>query len=182
MLGFSGISHAGFVLFGLLTLSSQGYATSIYYIVGYAAMNLACFLVVCTIASSGENLAIKDFTGLHQRSPFLAIILAIGLFALAGIPPFVGFTGKFMLLVNAFKQGHVLAVVLAAINTAIAIYYYLSVVRVAYCSDPEGTAPKVVPGAMTTAVSVLLLIVIVAMGILPGAFLHITSTAVGTIL
>lgn len=182
MLGFSGISHAGFVLFGLLTLSSQGYATSFYYIIGYAAMNLTCFLVVCAVAPAGENLAIEDFTGLHQRSPFLAVILAIGLFALAGIPPFVGFTGKFMLLVNAFKQGHVLAVVLAALNTAIAIYYYLSVVRVAYCSDPEGPASQVAPSGLTTAVSVLLLIVIVAMGILPGAFLSLTSAAVGTIL
>ncbi|MBT8346522.1 MAG: NADH-quinone oxidoreductase subunit N [Desulfofustis sp.] len=182
MLGFSGISHAGFVLFGLLTLSSQGYATSLYYIIGYAAMNLACFLVVCTVAPSGKNLAIEDFTGLHQRSPLLAVILAIGLFALAGIPPFVGFTGKFMLLVSAFKQGHVLAVVLAAINTAIAIYYYLSVVRVAYCSDPEGATMQVAPGTLTTAVSLLLLLVIVAMGILPGAFLNLTSTAIGTIL
>lgn len=182
MLGFSGISHAGFVLFGLLTFSSQGYATSIYYIIGYAAMNLACFLVVCAAAPAGENLAIEDFTGLHQRSPLLAVILAIGLFALAGIPPFVGFTGKFMLLVSAFKQGHVLAVVLAALNTAIAIYYYLSVVRVAYCSDPEGAVTKVSPGGLTTAVSLLLLIVIVAMGILPGAFLNLTSAAVGTIL
>ena len=182
MLGFSGISHAGFVLFGLLTLSSQGYSTSLYYIMGYAAMNLACFLVVCVVAPSGKNMAIEDFTGLHQRSPLLAVILAIGLFALAGIPPFVGFTGKFMLLVSAFKQGHVLAVVLAAINTAIAIYYYLSVVRVAYCSDPEGAAVQVVPGTLTTAVSLLLLLVIVAMGILPGVFLNLTSTAVGTIL
>lgn len=182
MLGFSGISHAGFVLFGLLTLSSQGYSTALFYIIGYAAMNLACFLVVCSVASSGENLAIEDFTGLHQRSPLLAVILAIGLFALAGIPPFVGFTGKFMLLVNAFKQGHVLAVVLAAINTAIAIYYYLSVVRVAYCSDPEGITSKVAPSTLTAAVSLLLLIVIVAMGILPGTFLNITSAAVGTIL
>jgi NADH-quinone oxidoreductase subunit N len=182
MLGFSGISHAGFVLFGLLTLSSQGYSTSLYYIIGYAAMNLACFLVVCVVAPAGKNLAINDFTGLHQRSPLLAVILAIGLFALAGIPPFVGFTGKFMLLVSVFKQGHVLAVVLAAINTAIAIYYYLSVVRVAYCSDPEGSAVAVNPGPLTTAVSLLLLIVIVAMGILPGVFLNLTSTAVGTIL
>ena len=182
MLGFSGISHAGFVLFGLLTLSSQGYATSIYYIIGYAAMNLACFLVICAVAPSGENMAIEDFTGLHQRSPLLAVILAIGLFALAGIPPFVGFTGTFMLLVSAFKQGHVLALVLAALNTEKATSFYLSGVRVAYCSDPEGTAVKVSPGTLTTAVSILLLIVIVAMGVLPGAFLNITATAVGTIL
>ncbi len=182
MLGFSGISHAGFVLFGLLTLQSQGYATSLYYIIGYAAMSLTCFLVICTIASSGQNLAIEDFTGLHKRSPLLAVTLAIGLFALAGIPPFVGFTGKFMLLVSAFKQGHVLAVVLAAINTAIAIYYYLSVVRLAYCSDPAREEVRLNPGPLTTTISVLLLLIIVVMGVVPGTFLKVTSAAVSAIL
>lgn len=181
MLGFSGIAHAGFILFGLLTLNAQGFSTSLYYIIGYAAMSLACFLVICSIAPSGENLQIDDFTGLHQRSPFLAVILAVGLFALAGIPPFVGFTGKFMLLVSVFKQGHVIAVVLAALNTAIAIYYYLSVVRVAYCSDPGGAPDRIVPDVSTTAVSVFLLIIIIVMGVLPGMFLKLTSSAVGTL-
>ena len=176
MLGYSGISHAGFVLFGLLTLQIEGYTTSIYYITGYAVMNLTCFLVICTVAASGENLAIKDLTGLHKRSPLLALTLAIGLFALAGIPPFVGFTGKFMILINAFKQGHILAVVLAAINTAIAIYYYLSVVRVAYCSDPEQKIEPIHSGAVTISVSIVLLIIILVMGILPGTFLE-TGTA-----
>lgn len=181
MLGYSGISHAGFVLFGLLTLQPEGYATSIYYITGYALMNLACFLVICSVAVSGENLAIRDLTGLHKRSPLLAVTLAIGLFALAGIPPFVGFTGKFMILINAFKQGHILAVVLAAINTAIAIYYYLSVVRVAYCSDPEQEILPLTSGLSTRALCVLLLLVILLMGILPGAFLRLATAAVNVI-
>jgi NADH-quinone oxidoreductase subunit N len=182
MLGFSGISHAGFILFGLLTLQPQGYSTTIFYIIGYAVMSLTCFLVICSVASSGENLGIEDFTGLHKRSPLLAVTLAIGLFALAGIPPFVGFTGKFMLLVNAFKQGHILAVVLAAINTAIAIYYYLSVVRVAYCTDPEKEIVPITPGVLTTALSILLLIVIVVMGVVPGTVLEYTSAAIGAVL
>jgi NADH-quinone oxidoreductase subunit N len=140
-------------------------------------MNLTCFLVICTVAATGENLAIKDLTGLHKRSPLLAVTLAIGLFALAGIPPFVGFTGKFMILINAFKQGHILAVVLAAINTAIAIYYYLSVVRVAYCSDPEQKIEPIHSGAVTISVSIVLLLIILLMGVLPGTFLELGTTA-----
>jgi NADH-quinone oxidoreductase subunit N len=182
MLGYSGISHAGFVLFGLLSLQVEGYTTSIYYITGYAVMNLTCFLVICAVAVSGENLAIKDLTGLHKRSPLLAVTLAIGLFALAGIPPFVGFTGKFMILINAFKQGHILAVVLAAINTAIAIYYYLSVVRVAYCSDPEQKIAPIHPGAALTVVSIVLMLIILLMGILPGTFLELGTSALLSLL
>ncbi|MEE4164387.1 MAG: NADH-quinone oxidoreductase subunit N [Desulfocapsaceae bacterium] len=184
MLGYSGISHAGFVLFGLLTLQMDGYSTALYYVVGYAVMNLACFLVICTIATSGENLKISDLAGLHKRAPLLAVTLATGLFALAGIPPFVGFTGKFMLLVHAFKQGYVLAVILAALNTAIALYYYLSVVRFAYCTEPgsEDSAPFADNIFLTNTVSVILLVIIIAMGVAPAGFLKLASATIQTIL
>jgi NADH-quinone oxidoreductase subunit N len=181
LLGFSGISHAGFVLVGLLTLQGEGYATAMYYIVGYVFMNLACFMVICKVAKDGSNVAIEDFTGLHKRAPLLAVTLSIGLFALAGIPPFVGFTGKFFLLVNAFKQGHLLLVVLAAINTAIAIYYYLSIVRVTFCSDAEDRGQLQVSGRYTV-LSFLLIAIIVIMGIAPGPFLEMTSTAMQAIM
>ncbi|MCB2216707.1 NADH-quinone oxidoreductase subunit N [Desulfofustis glycolicus] len=182
MLGYSAISHAGFVLFGLLTFGADGYATSLYYVTGYAAMNLACFLVICTVATNGENLAIADLAGLHQRSPLLALTLAIGLFALAGIPPFVGFTGKFMLLVNAFKQGLIIPVILAALNTAIALFYYLSAVRMAYCTDPEKAGQTLQPGPLRAGVAVVLLLIIIAMGVAPGGFLQIAATAIAAVL
>ena len=181
MLGFSGISHAGFVLLGLLTLTDVGYATSIYYIAGYVVMNLACFLVICKVSQNGENVSIEDLSGLHQRAPLLALTLGVGMFALAGIPPFVGFMGKFMLLTGAYKAGHLTLVVLAAINTAIAIYYYLSVVRVAYCSDPDER--EVVSVALSTKlVGVFLMVVIIAMGVAPAMVLELATTAVQSIL
>ncbi|HEB68832.1 MAG TPA: NADH-quinone oxidoreductase subunit N, partial [Desulfobulbus sp.] len=123
MLGFSGISHAGFIVLGLLTMQASGYATAIYYITGYVLMNLACFLVISNVSVNGENLNIDDLNGLHKRQPVLAFVLAVGLFALGGIPPMVGFMGKFMLLTGALKLGHLTLVILAAFNTAIAIYY-----------------------------------------------------------
>lgn len=181
LLGFSGIAHAGFILLGLLTLKTSGYANSLYYITGYALMNLACFLVICQIAGTGQNIAITDFSGLHKRAPLLALTLTISLFSLAGIPPFVGFTGKFMLLVGALREKHLLLVILAAINTAIAIYYYLSVVRLAYCSDNDN--PQTIEtGFITNSLSLLLIAVIVIMGILPSWFVHFAEDALRTIL
>lgn len=181
LLGFSGISHAGFVLVGLLTLDSTGYATAIYYIIGYVFMNLACFLVICRVSRQGCNVAIEDFTGLHKRAPLLAMTLVIGLFALAGIPPFVGFAGKFLLLVGAFKQGHLLLVILAALNTAIAIYYYLSIVRVTFCTDSENRGP-VASSLKNDILSVCLIVIIIAMGVVPSQFIEITTTAVQSLL
>ncbi len=181
MLGFSGIAHAGFVLLGILTFQITGYANAMYYIIGYVLMNLACFLVLCNVSEKGENVMIEDLSGLHKRSPLMAFTLAVGLFALAGIPPFVGFMGKFMLLTGALKEGYLLVVILAAINTAIAIYYYLSVIRITYCSDPEERA-LVTPSTLTSATSVLLLLVIVFMGVSPQRFVDFASTAVQTIM
>jgi len=181
MLGFSGIAHAGFVLLGILTFQITGFANAMYYIIGYVLMNLACFLVICTVSKDGENVMIEDLSGLHKRSPIMAFTLAVGLFALAGIPPFVGFMGKFMLLAGALKEGYMLIVILAAINTAIAIYYYLSVIRVTYTTDPEKLS-IVTPSMLTNATSVFLLTIIVIMGVIPQRFVDYASTVVQTIM
>jgi len=181
MLGFSGIAHAGFVLLGILTFQITGYANAMYYIVGYLLMNLACFLVICTVSEKGDNVMIEDLSGLHKRSPIMAFTLAVGLFALAGIPPFVGFMGKFMLLTGAYVEGYRTIVILAAINTAIAIYYYLSVIRVTYCSEPEERS-IVSPTMLTNATSVFLLAIIVIMGIMPQRFINYATTVVQSIM
>jgi NADH-quinone oxidoreductase subunit N len=180
MLGFSGISHAGFVLLGLLTLKDTGYATSMFYIAGYVVMNLACFLVICKVSKNGENVSIDDMSGLYKRAPLLALTLLVGMMALAGIPPFVGFMGKFMLLTGALRDGHLALVILAALNTAIAIYYYLSVVRVAFCSPPE-ERPDVHVDLLTRCVSIALIVVIIFMGVAPKQLLAVAETAVRNI-
>lgn len=180
MLGFSGIAHAGFILLGLLTFQLSGYANALYYIIGYVVMNLACFIVICSISNNGENVKITDFNGLHKRSPLLALTMAVALFALAGIPPFVGFMGKFMLLAGALKQGYLLLVILAAINTGIAIFYYLSVVRVTFCSEPDNTT-TITSGPFTNATSIILLFIIVIMGVAPQQFINFATIAVQSI-
>ena len=181
MLGFSGIAHAGFVLLGLLTFQLTGYANAFYYIAGYVFMNLACFLVICSVSQDGKNLTIDDLSGLHKRAPLLALALTIGLFSLAGIPPFVGFAGKFMLLVGALKQDYLLLVVLAAINTGIAIYYYLSVVRVTFCSDPANLEPIKI-SSLTSVAALALILLIVGMGIYPPFFLNIATRTLQSIM
>ena len=133
-------------------------------------MNLACFLAICTIASQGENLRIEDLHGLSKEQPALAFILATGLFSLAGIPPFAGFMAKFLVLTEALNAGHLLVVVLAAINTAIAIFYYLRVVRAAYTVDRDAAdAPAFSPPSLLTfAAGIVLVCGIILAGILPA--------------
>lgn len=181
MLGFSGIAHAGYVILGILVLGESGYAASIFYIIGYLVMNLAAFLVICNVAANGENLLVEDLSGLYRRAPLLALVLAVAMFGLAGIPPFVGFMGKFMLLTGALQKGYLALVIMAAINTAISIYYYLSVVRVVYCAAPEKS--DILPvGGLTQAAGVFLVIVIVWLGVVPAFVLEMASEAVKNIL
>lgn len=181
LLGFSGIAHAGFVLLGLLTLQKEGYATSIFYIVGYVLMNMACFLVLCQVSKTGENVEISDLSGLYRRSPIMAFTLATGMMALAGIPPFVGFMGKFMLMAGALKANQLTLVILAALNTAIAIYYYLSVLKVAYCDQPTNT-DSIEVNFTTKALSFALILAIITMGVIPEKMLTIANQAVAAIL
>lgn len=181
MLGFSGIAHAGFILVGMVTLDELGFARAMYYIIGYLLMNLACFLVICAVSQKGENVSRDDLKGLYKRAPFLALVLLVSMFAMAGIPPFVGFAGKFMLLVGALKAGHLVLVILAALNTAIAIYYYLSVVRVAFTSDP-GDRPDVEVHGSLWAMGLVLMGLILYMGIAPDTIMAITQKAVQVVM
>jgi NADH-quinone oxidoreductase subunit N len=177
MLGFSGIAHAGFIVLGLLSLDTEGYSLAIYYIAGYVLMNLACFLVISNVSQHGENLSIEDFNGLYKRQPVLAFVFAVGLFGLAGIPPFVGFMGKFMILTSALRADHLLVVCLAAINTAIAIYYYLSVVKAVYTGDP-GERSLVTVHPLIQATGVVLVMAICLMGALPAKFVDFAGAVV----
>ncbi len=177
MLGFSGIAHAGFILLGLVTMNANGYATVMYYISGYVFMNIACYIVICNVSEKGENIAISDLNGLHKRQPLMAFLLAIGLFALAGIPPMIGFMGEFLLLAGALKAGHLYLVILAAINAGIAIYYYLRVVKAAYTADADEKEDFTVNG-ITRFGSVVLVLLIILMGAFPAKIIAFADSAV----
>ena len=177
MLGFSAIAHAGYALIGFVALDQMGYSAAVYYIVGYLLMVLACFVVICKVSRDGTNVAIEELAGLHRRAPLLAVTLGVGVFALAGIPPFVGFMGKLTLLMAALAKGHLVLVILAVINAAIAVYYYLGVVREAWFKDP-GDLPKIQLDWPTRIACVLLMVGILALGILPGRFLNTISTSI----
>lgn len=174
LLAFSGIAHGGFILLGVLLFDTMGYRNAIYYTVAYIFMNIACFGVLCQIKPQDKNLAIKDLTGLYQSNPLLAITLVSSLFALAGIPPFMGFTGKFMLLVGGLKAGYLIPVILAAANTALALYYYLSVVRLTFCTPVEGKEVQTITLPLHSKMLFSFLsLALLYLGVFPGKLLEL---------
>jgi len=180
LLGFSGIAHAGYALVGFVALDQAGYTAALYYIISYLFMVLACFIVVCKVSPDGTNVGLAGLAGLHRRSPLLAATLLVGVFALAGVPPFPGFIGKFALLKAALAKGHLALVILAVINSAIAIYYYLAIVREACFRDPTGQ-PPIALSAATRTVCVGLVIVILALGVAPSWLLGNLSSSLASL-
>ncbi|HLP10012.1 MAG TPA: NADH-quinone oxidoreductase subunit N [Opitutaceae bacterium] len=179
LLGFSGIAHAGYALLGFVALGQFGFAASIFYIAGYVPMVLACFLVVSRVSADGANVSLSDLAGLHRRSPLLALTLALGVFALAGIPPFVGFMGKFYLINAALAKGWLWLVIVTVINSAIAIYYYLRIVKEAYFSDTD--RPAIALDAPAKFACVALLVGITALGVAPSKLIDLLATSLTTV-
>jgi proton-translocating NADH-quinone oxidoreductase chain N len=138
MLGYSSVAHAGYVMVGLVAASASGLAAAGFYSLIYVLMNLTCFWVICRLATDGRNLQLNDLNGLYRRAPFLAFVLAVAALALVGLPPTAGFMGKLFLLSAAWNRGYDWLVVVAALNTAISIYYYLNLIRHAYTVEVDG--------------------------------------------
>jgi NADH-quinone oxidoreductase subunit N len=138
MLGYSSVAHAGYVMVGLVAASASGLAAAGFYSLIYVLMNLTCFWVICRLSTDGRNLQLNDLNGLYRRAPFLAFVLAVAALALVGLPPTAGFMGKLFLLSAAWNRGYDWLVVVAALNTAISIYYYLNLIRHAYTVEADG--------------------------------------------
>jgi NADH-quinone oxidoreductase subunit N len=182
VLAYSSISHAGYMLIGILSMTQRGYASAIYYALAYLVMNFACFMVILKIADDGHNLQIKELAGLHRRSPLLAMTLMLGLFGLAGIPPTLGFTGKFLVFAAAMEKGYFMLVVIGMINATISLYYYLVVIKAAYLLEPAEEPPAVRVDMWSRALSIVLVIAMVYIGMFPDKFIAIAEAAAQSLL
>jgi proton-translocating NADH-quinone oxidoreductase chain N len=183
ILGYSTVAHAGYVLVGLVAVTKEGLAAASFYALVYVLMNLTCFWVICRVAPDGRNLELEDLNGLHKRAPGLALVLAVGAFALVGFPPTAGFMGKLFLLTAAWDRGYNWLVILAAINTAISLYYYLSMVIHAYTKDEPETPPALQPEpGFSLFWGTLLAAAVLLLGMVPGPVFSLATQAAGSIL
>ena len=179
MLGFSSVAHAGYILLGLVPGTAYGLAAAAFYAVAYLVMNLLCFWIISRVAPDGRNLTYHDLNGLSKRSPWLALSLAVAAFSLVGLPPTVGFIGKLWLLTGLWGHGYNWLAVLLCVNSALAIFYYLSLMRHAYTegeNDPlRGAAPDT--SVFSSAGALILAAVVILLGVLPGPVFNATLAA-----
>ena len=146
MLAYSTISHVGFLLLGLANGTPSGYAAAMYYAIAYAIMTAAAFGVILLLARAGfEAEQIDDFKGLNRRNPWYALVMAVAMFSLAGVPPMFGFTAKLLVLNAAIEANMMWLAIVAIVFAIIGCFYYLRVVWVMYFDEPAEKADLELP-------------------------------------
>jgi len=188
LLGYSSISHAGYLLLGVAALNASGQAAILYYLAGYLFTVLAAFLVIALVLRQLDTEDISGLAGLNQRSPLLAATMTISMVSLAGIPPLAGFFGKFLLLKSVVEaaqttgnHGYYCLVFTALAGVVISLYYYFGVIKAMYWSreTKDFSAIELSAPAMVTA-----WICIAGMfwlGLFPNTLLTLANAAVGAL-
>ncbi len=176
LFGYSSIGHAGYLMIGIAAGSITGVHAVLYYLIAYAFTNLCAFWVITLAGNALGSDRIESYRGLTKRSPLLAGALFTALLSLAGVPPLAGFFGKFLVLFAAVKAGLEWLVVLGVLGVAVSLYYYLSIVRVMYFTEPLEDSPiKVCPASK--AILIVLIFGILAAGIWLAPFWALAETA-----
>ena len=145
MLAYSSIANAGYMLVAIVTDTSLSLASLLVYLAAYAAMNLGAFGVVLALErNDGLGTSLEDYNGLARRRPGLAAVMAIYLFSLAGIPPTVGFAGKWYIFYTAIVGNHLELAIIGLLASVAGMFYYLRVVWAMYFVEPQ---PAIVPAS-----------------------------------
>jgi NADH-quinone oxidoreductase subunit N len=177
MLAYSSISHAGYILLGVIAGNDTGIKGVLIYALVYTFMNLGAFLVVVALRRKdllGED--VDDLAGLMHKSPGYAVLMLIFMLSLAGIPPTAGFIGKYWIFLSLIETGHYVLAVLATLYVAVAIYYYFRVVRSMFIAEPADAAPLTTSFGLRLALGITGLLTL-GIGIYPQPFIMMAQTS-----
>ena len=170
-LAFSSISQAGYIMLAVISGTSFGMTSLIYYVLVYLAANLAAFGVISAVEqNSGGKVNMSDYNGLYKTNPKLAVVMTLALFSLAGIPPFAGFFSKFFIFASAFEEGFHVLVFIALINTIVSLYYYILVVKAMFITPNDSPVAAFRSDCSTRISLVLCLAGILLLGIVSSVY------------
>jgi NADH-quinone oxidoreductase subunit N len=175
LLAYSSISHAGYMLLGLVAGNEHGIQGIAVYLMVYTFMTLGAFLVV--VAMRRQNIIgedIEDFAGLMHKSPGYAVLMLIFLLSLAGIPPTAGFLGKYYIFLSLVETRHYGLAVVGVMYVAVAIYYYFKIVRSMFVREEVEKAPLASSFGLRVALAAAGIMTMV-IGIYPEPFLRLAQ-------
>ena len=177
MLAYSTISHVGYILLGILSGTAQGYQAAMFYMISYVLVAAGAFGMILLLARQGfEADKLVDFRGLNARSPWFAGMMAILMFSLAGVPPFIGFWAKLGVIQAVLGVNYTWLAVVAVLFSVVGAFYYLRIVKLMYFDEP--TDATVIGGSalMRTVLSVNALLAF-GLGVIPGTLLQLCQRA-----
>jgi NADH-quinone oxidoreductase subunit N len=177
MLAYSSIAHAGYALIGLVSISSLGITSVVFYLIAYLLTNLAAFGVVAIYGRKVGSDEIAAYAGMSRRAPGLALVMLVAFLSLAGMPPLGGFVVKVMVFAAAVNANLVWLAVVGVLNSIIGLYYYLTVLKVVYLYRAEGDEiPLAIPGTYQLGLA-LLAVGIVLVGTVFAPWFNWAATA-----
>ncbi|MEI9974789.1 MAG: NADH-quinone oxidoreductase subunit N [Ignavibacteriota bacterium] len=178
LLAYSSISHAGYILLGLVAGNERGINGIEVYLMVYTFMNLGAFLVLVALRRKkiiGDEM--DDISGLMKKSPGYAVLMLIFLISLAGIPPTAGFLGKYYIFWSLIESHHYTLAVIATLYAAIAAYYYFRIVKSMFVSEARDKEPMATSFGMRVALTVSGVMTLL-IGIYPEPFLNLAKNSV----
>ena len=193
MLAFSTISQMGFLLLAMLSGVVNGnqlnaesaYSAAMFYAITYVLTTLAAFGVIMLLARAGhESEEIADLSGLNQRSPLYAGVMAIAMLSLAGLPPLVGFYAKLSVLqalISSQQTSYLLLAVFAVLMSLVGAFYYLRVIKVMYFDAPQGGLQPISAPADARVVLTVNGAMILILGIMPGGLMTLCAQSINSI-
>jgi NADH-quinone oxidoreductase subunit N len=169
LLAYSGIANMGYMALGFLPGTAQGEAGALFYVITYALSVTAALAILIILSRKGvECEKISDLKGLHQRSPWLALMMLFVMFSMAGVPPFIGFFAKVAVIEALLAAGYVAVPIIAIAFAVVGLYYYLRVVKVMYFDATDNKIPQPVGPLDAKVVVSLNGIALLAFGLFPG--------------
>ena len=178
MLAYSTIAHIGYMLLGILSATPDGYAASLFYTITYTLMSAGAFGMIILLGRYGfEADRLQDYAGLGQRAPWFALMMMIIMLSMAGVPPMLGFWGKWFVLAAVIDAGHLSLAVAAVVFSVIGAYYYLRIVKLMYFDTPAEAMVINKSGMLRLTLSLNALAVLV-IGLLPGNLMALCLAAI----
>jgi NADH-quinone oxidoreductase subunit N len=178
MLAYSSTAHAGYILLGIAAGNEQGMTGIMIYSAVYMLMQTAAFGIVALLEKeTGKGLEIDDYAGLAKRRPYTALLLAVIMFSLAGIPPFAGFFGKYYLFLAALKADLVWLAIAGVVSSIIAAYFYLRIIVVMYFKESSHDEVSVEKFDASFVAVGLATLAVLALGVMPNVLLDLVTYA-----
>jgi NADH-quinone oxidoreductase subunit N len=177
LLAFSSIGHVGMMLLGVLVLDEVGVRAILFYGIIYLFMTIVAFTVTSHLADKYGNDSMSSFKGIAKKHPYVAIAMMFALFSLAGVPPFAGFIAKFNIFSAVISKGYYGIALVAAINSVIALYYYMRIVRVMVFEKAEYEEPVESLGFKNQGIIVVMSLPLLVLGIFWDGIMHVADMA-----